>query len=54
MRDMPTSPATPSPATPSPVRTSTVTLTGWGRVAPTTAELATPATGPEAAGLLAA
>src|SRR6202050_3261474 len=64
---MPTGPATPSPATPSPatpspatprpgtlypVTTSTVTLTGWGRIAPTTAELATPATGPEAAGLL--
>ena len=32
--------------------TSTVTLTGWGRIAPTAAELATPATGPEAAGLL--
>ena len=49
---MPTSPVTPSPATPYPVTTSTVTLTGWGRIAPTTAELATPATGPEAAGLL--
>jgi decaprenylphospho-beta-D-ribofuranose 2-oxidase len=47
MRGMPTSPATPYP-----VPTSTVTLTGWGRIAPTTAELATPATGPEAAGLL--
>jgi decaprenylphospho-beta-D-ribofuranose 2-oxidase len=32
--------------------TRTVTLTGWGRIAPTTAELATPATGAEAAGLL--
>jgi decaprenylphospho-beta-D-ribofuranose 2-oxidase len=57
MPGMPTSPATPSPATPSPatpfpVPTSTVTLTGWGRIAPTTAELATPSTGPEAAGLL--
>ena len=49
---MPNSPATPSPATPYPVPTSTVTLTGWGRIAPTTAELASPATGPEAAGLL--
>jgi len=36
----------------SPVPTSTVTLTGWGRIAPTTAELAAPATGAEAAGLL--
>ena len=44
---MPTSPASPDPVT-----TSTVTLTGWGRIAPTTAELAAPATGPEAAGLL--
>jgi decaprenylphospho-beta-D-ribofuranose 2-oxidase len=55
MRGMPTSPATPStprPAAPSPVPTSTVTLTGWGRIAPTTAELATPASGQEAAGLL--
>jgi len=57
MRDMPTSPVTPDPATPSaappsPVPTRTVTLTGWGRVAPTTADLATPATGPAAAGLL--
>ena len=41
---MPNSPATPSPATPYPVPTSTVTLTGWGRIAPTTAELASPAT----------
>ena len=49
---MPTSRATPSPATPHPVTTRTVTLTGWGRIAPTAAELATPATGPEAAGLL--
>src|ERR1700679_1325344 len=47
MRGMPTSPASPDPVT-----TSTVTLTGWGRIAPTTAELAAPATGPEAAGLL--
>jgi decaprenylphospho-beta-D-ribofuranose 2-oxidase len=30
----------------------TVTLTGWGRIAPSTAELAAPASGPEAAGLL--
>jgi decaprenylphospho-beta-D-ribofuranose 2-oxidase len=36
----------------SPVPTRSVTLTGWGRVAPSTAELATPATAPEAAGLL--
>src|SRR5271167_2847378 len=35
-----------------PMSTRTVTLTGWGRIAPTTAELATPATGAEAAGLL--
>ena len=45
MRGMPSSPATPRPATPRPVPTSSVTLTGWGRIAPTTAELATPATG---------
>jgi decaprenylphospho-beta-D-ribofuranose 2-oxidase len=32
--------------------TRTVTLAGWGRIAPTTAELATPATSAEAAGLL--
>ena len=47
---MPPAPRRPFP--PNPVPTSTVTLTGWGRIAPTTAELATPATGPEAAGLL--
>src|SRR5271154_2716966 len=35
-----------------PMSTRTVTLTGWGRIAPTTAERATPATGAEAAGLL--
>jgi len=44
---MPTSPPLPSPVT-----TSKVTLTGWGRIAPTTAELATPASGAEVAGLL--
>ena len=32
--------------------TSTVTLTGWGRIAPTTAELAAPASDAEAAALL--
>jgi decaprenylphospho-beta-D-ribofuranose 2-oxidase len=32
--------------------TRTVSLTGWGRIAPSTAELASPATGAEAAGLL--
>jgi decaprenylphospho-beta-D-ribofuranose 2-oxidase len=36
----------------SPVPTRSVTLTGWGRVAASTAELATPASGPEAAGLM--
>jgi decaprenylphospho-beta-D-ribofuranose 2-oxidase len=36
----------------SPVATKTVTLTGWGRIAPSTAELATPASGQEVAGLL--
>jgi decaprenylphospho-beta-D-ribofuranose 2-oxidase len=41
-----------STATASPVATKTVTLTGWGRIAPSTAELAVPASGAEAAGLL--
>jgi decaprenylphospho-beta-D-ribofuranose 2-oxidase len=41
-----------SPASASPVATKTVTLTGWGRIAPTTAELAVPASDAEAAGLL--
>ncbi len=36
----------------SPVTTTTATLTGWGRIAPSTAEVATPASGAEAAGLL--
>ena len=36
----------------SPVPTRAVTLTGWGRIAPTTAEMATPASGAEAAGLM--
>ncbi len=41
-----------SPVPSNPVPTSTVTLTGWGRIAPTRAELAAPATGAEAAGLM--
>jgi len=37
---------------PAPGSTRTVTLTGWGRIAPTTAELAEPASAAEAAALL--
>ena len=39
-------------AQPSPVPTRPVRLTGWGRVAPTRAELAAPASDAEAAALL--
>src|SRR5579862_1217396 len=50
---MPSTPAPPRPAAPRPVPSRRVTLTGWGRIAPTTAELAAPATAAEAAALLA-
>jgi decaprenylphospho-beta-D-ribofuranose 2-oxidase len=49
---MPTTPAPPRHAAPSPVPSRRVTLTGWGRIAPTEADLAAPATGEEAAALL--
>ena len=49
---MPSTPAPPRPAAPRPVPSRRVTLTGWGRIAPTTADLAAPATAAEAAALL--
>src|SRR5580692_6448425 len=50
---MPSTPAPPRPAAPRPVPSTRVTLTGWGRIAPTAADLAAPATADEAAALLA-
>lgn len=50
---MPSTPAPPRPAAPRPVPSRRVTLTGWGRIAPTAADLAAPATAAEAAALLA-
>src|SRR5580693_2188246 len=47
MRPMPSTPVAPRPVPP-----RRVTLTGWGRIAPTEADLAAPATGAEAAALL--
>ena len=41
-----------TPAAPRPVPARRVTLTGWGRIAPTEADLATPASDAEAAALL--
>ena len=57
MPSIPTSSGQASPessgqASPDPVPTRQARLTGWGRIAPTTAELAAPATGAEAAALL--
>jgi decaprenylphospho-beta-D-ribofuranose 2-oxidase len=49
---MPSTPAAPRPVTPRPVPSRRVTLTGWGRIAPSEADLAVPATGAEAAALL--
>jgi decaprenylphospho-beta-D-ribofuranose 2-oxidase len=50
---MPSTPAPPRPAAPRPAPSRRVTLTGWGRIAPTAADLAAPATAAEAAALLA-
>ena len=47
---MPSTPASPSPVPAVP--TAPARLTGWGRIAPTTANLATPASDAEAAELL--
>src|SRR6266851_1463303 len=55
MRPMPSTPASPGSASPSPVPTvpaRQARLTGWGRIAPTTADLAAPASDAEAAALL--
>jgi decaprenylphospho-beta-D-ribofuranose 2-oxidase len=52
MRAMPSTSAPSGAASPEPVPTRQVRLTGWGRVAPTTAELAAPVNGAEAAALL--
>ncbi|TVZ04395.1 FAD-binding oxidoreductase [Trebonia kvetii] len=49
---MPSTPTSPGQASPDPVPARQVRLTGWGRIAPTTAELAAPATDAEAAALL--
>jgi decaprenylphospho-beta-D-ribofuranose 2-oxidase len=49
---MPRASASSSPASSSPVPTRPVRLTGWGRVAPTRADLAAPASDAEAAALL--
>ena len=53
---MPSTPAPPRPPVPqpvpSPVPSRRVTLTGWGRIAPTEADLAAPGTSAEAAALL--
>jgi decaprenylphospho-beta-D-ribofuranose 2-oxidase len=48
---MPSSPAAPRARSTGPVPTSRVSLTGWGRVAPTTADLAAPASEAQAAAL---
>jgi decaprenylphospho-beta-D-ribofuranose 2-oxidase len=50
---MPSTPAPPPTAAPRPGPSRRVTLTGWGRIAPTEADLAAPATAAEAAALLA-
>ena len=54
MPSVPSSPSTGSSSTgsSSPVPTSPVRLTGWGRIAPTTADLAAPASEAQAAALL--
>jgi decaprenylphospho-beta-D-ribofuranose 2-oxidase len=49
---MSSTPAAPSPGALGPVPSRRVTLTGWGRIAPTEAELAAPASDAEAAALL--
>ncbi|HVT66867.1 MAG TPA: FAD-binding oxidoreductase [Trebonia sp.] len=49
---MPTTPAAQQSGPRLPLPTRSVRLTGWGRVAPTTADLAAPATDAEAAALL--
>src|ERR1700733_3058621 len=52
MPPMPSTPAPPRPGAPLPVPARRVTLTGWGRIAPSEADLAAPATSAEAAALL--
>src|SRR5438270_14077771 len=52
MRPMPSTSAPSGAASPESVPTRQVRLTGWGRLAPTTAEFAAPATDGEAAALL--
>ena len=49
---MPSTSTSPGQASPDQVPARQVRLTGWGRIAPTTAELAAPATDAEAAALL--
>jgi decaprenylphospho-beta-D-ribofuranose 2-oxidase len=49
---MPSTPAAPRPGALGPVPSRPVTLTGWGRIAPTEAELTAPASDVEAAALL--
>jgi decaprenylphospho-beta-D-ribofuranose 2-oxidase len=51
MPPMPSSPAVPRPRPQGPLPVSRVRLTGWGRVAPTTADLAAPASDAQAVAL---